>query len=90
MAEELKTTEEELKEMVKLGGETIEQLDGELKALKDAISGKDSMIAELKKQIALVEEQIEDTLEENIKIKESLTTAVKPVLKAWMDINMKD
>ena len=76
MAEELKTTEE--------------GLEAELKALKDAISGKDSMIAELKKQIALVEEQIEDTLEENIKIKESLTTAVKPVLKAWMDINMKD
>jgi chromosome segregation ATPase len=73
MVEELKTTEEGLKE--------------ELKALKDAISGKDSMIAELNKQIAIVEAHTEDVVEENIKLKESINTAIKPVLKAWMDIN---
>lgn len=55
--------------------------------LKTTEESKDAIIMELNKKIAIVEAENEDIVEENIKLKESITTAIKPILKVWMDIN---
>jgi len=55
--------------------------------LKTTEESKDAIIMELNKKIAIIEAENEDIVEENIKLKESITTAIKPILKVWMDIN---